>query len=106
MTKKIKNYINIAKSFIRSVEESGIPVEGAYIFGSRVKGKERPGSDLDTCIISRKFGRDRIKDRVKLMLISDRVSDLIEPHPFSPKEFVEDDNLLAVQIKKTGIKII
>lgn len=105
MTKQVKKYITLAKNFVGLVEGSGIPIKEAYIFGSRANGEEHIGSDLDTCIVSPKFGRDRIEERVKLMLLGNDVSDLIEPHPFSPRDFADENNLLATEIKKTGIRI-
>lgn len=105
MTKNVKKYTALAKEFVALVEHSGIPVEAAYIFGSRVKGREYRGSDLDTCVVSRKFGKDRIKERVRLMLLSERISDLIEPHPYSLQDFADRFDPLAAEIKRTGIKI-
>ena len=106
MTRQLKKYINITKTYVAKIEKSGIPVTGAYIFGSRVKGTNHKWSDLDTCIVSPKFGRSRIKERVKLMTLGDSVYDLIEPHPFSPADFDDKYNVLATEIKRTGLRVI
>lgn len=81
-------------------------MENACIFGSRAKGTEHSWSDLDTCIISKSFGKDRIDERVLLMTIGYPVSDLIEPHTFSPADFADKYNTLATEIKHHGIKVI
>ncbi|GAB4219890.1 MAG: hypothetical protein Fur009_8050 [Candidatus Microgenomates bacterium] len=100
-----KTAIRIAKKFANYVKKSGIPVVDAYLFGSTVTGKTHIGSDIDICIISPIFGKDRQKERLKLMKIQDKINYMIEPHPLSPKDFNNPYNSLSYQIKKTGIKI-
>ena len=96
---------SIVNQYIISVKKQGIPVQGVYIFGSYAKGIANKYSDIDVCIISKKFGHDRQKERVLLMNIRSDHSDLIEPHPFSPSDFSNPFDPLAFQIKKQGILI-
>lgn len=96
----IKSNVN---KYITSVKEQGIPVSGVYIFGSYAKGTADIYSDIDVCVISKKFGFDRQKERVLLMNIRSDRDDLIEPHPFSPEDFSNPFDPLASQIKKQGL---
>ncbi len=99
----IKKTTSIVKKYLRKVQKAGIPVIQAYIFGSQVKGKTRYGSDIDLCIISPRFGKDRQKERVMLMNLTDETTDIIEPHPYSPADFQNPFDALSSEIKKTGI---
>lgn len=96
----------IINQYIAAVKKSGIPVQSVYLFGSAVKGTMHPGSDIDLCIISPSFGYDRQQERVKLMNIREKVSDIIEPHPYSPSDFNNLFDPLSSEIKKTGIRLV
>lgn len=102
----IEEYKKIAKAYVEALVELGIPVDDAYIFGSRVAGTAYAGSDLDTCIVSPVFGEDAIADRIVLMKVGRVVNDLIEPHPIASSEFASKYNPLVSEIKRYGIKVI
>lgn len=93
-----------AISFIELVKASGIPLESAFVFGSRVRGKIHSGSDLDICLVSPVFS-DRFNDRLRLMRLRRKIDYSIEPHPFHPKDFVDEDPLVW-EIKKTGKRLL
>jgi len=95
-----------AKMYVNAVKQSGIPVTAAYVFGSHILGTSRPGSDIDTCIVSPNFGSDRQQERITLLLMAKDDYQDIEPHPISPMEFQDPHHLLSHEIKQTGIQII
>ena len=101
----IKKTTSIVHKYLQKVKKAGIPVVQAYIFGSQVTGKARYGSDIDLCIISPRFGKDRQKERIILMNLSDETTDIIEPHPYSPIDFQNSFDPLSREIRKTGIII-
>lgn len=101
-----KKYLNIAKKYALELEKDNIDVQILYIFGSKAKGISHSDSDLDIGIVSNSFGNDKVKERVRLLKIRRKVSWLIEPHPFTPKSFQDKHNLLAQEVKRTGIKVI
>lgn len=101
----IQKVTSIVQKYLRKIEKAGIPVTQAYIFGSQIKGKARYGSDIDLCIISPLFGKDRQKERVMLMNLSDETTDVIEPHPYSPSDFQKPFDSLSYEIRKTGLII-
>lgn len=103
INKSIKSIVN---QYIINVKKKGIPVSGVYIFGSYAKGTADIHSDIDVCIISKKFGIDRQKERLLLMNIRSNDDDLIEPHPFSPEDFSNPFDPLAYQIKKHGLIVM
>jgi predicted nucleotidyltransferase len=96
----------VVLTYINKIKKQGIPITHVFIFGSRIKEKPHYGSDIDTCIISPIFGKDRQKERILLMNLREGDSDLIEPHPYSEKDFQNPFNPICNEIKKTGLKII
>lgn len=96
----------IAKQFKTEIENTGLPVQAMYVFGSVAKRKARKGSDIDICVISSKFGKDLFAERVKLMGITARVNDAIEPHPFTVQDMKETYSPLVSEILKYGVKVV
>ena len=88
-----------------AIKKNGIPVQDVYIFGSMAKGNMHEGSDIDICIVSPSFGKNRFDERLKLMNLRDGISDLIEPHPYSPTDFNNPYDPLSVEIVRNGIHI-
>jgi predicted nucleotidyltransferase len=99
-------YLNLAKRYAEVVKKDGVGIKALYIFGSRVKGIPKKWSDLDIGVVSNDFGDDRIGGLAKLFYLGTKVSDLIEPHLFTEIEFDDKYDVLAREIKKTGLKVI
>lgn len=95
----------IIMRYVSKIIKYGIPVSHVFVFGSTIEGKMRTGSDIDTCIISPILGKDRQKERVILMNLREGVSDLIEPHPYSEKDFKNPYDSFSSQIQLRGLKI-
>lgn len=100
LPKKVKedviNYINVLK-------DDKLPIKKVIVFGSRARRNARGDSDIDVCIISPKF-KNNFEALHYLLMKSYQVKALIEPHPYHPKNFIDDDPLVW-EIKKTGITI-
>ena len=101
-----KQVKKVANKYIAEVVKSGIPVNSAYLFGSYAKGNSNKYSDIDICVVSSIFGKDRLKERVMLMNLQEDINDDIEPHPFSPEDFSNPFDPLASQIKKYGLLVM
>ena len=97
--------IGTIKKFLARLSEQGIRVESAYLFGSYAKGCEDRWSDIDVAIISSDFTDDRLEERIRLMKLSADTDSRIEPVPFRPDAFVDDDPLVW-EIKKSGINLM
>ena len=56
-----KSIIEVVLRYLDAVTESGIPVEGAVVFGSHARGEATADSDIDLIVISSVFDppRDR-----------------------------------------------
>lgn len=101
-----KLYKNIALEYASILNKNGINVYALYLFGSRIKGTNTKYSDLNTCVVSKDFGKDKIEDTANLYFYTKDATPLIEPHPLSLKDFKDKSNDFAQEIQKTGIRII
>jgi len=90
--------------FLAKIRENGIPISSAYLFGSFARGKGSEWSDIDVAVISPGISDDRLDERIRLMKLSATVDSRIEPVPFPPETFVNEDPL-AWEIKRKGIPI-
>jgi len=100
-----KGIEKIVQRYYQRVFSSNIPIEAMYVFGSASKNTMKTASDVDICVVSPTFGKDKLKERVLLMKLRDGISDAIEPHPYSSSEFNSKYDTLAKEIKRTGIVI-
>lgn len=98
--------IPIIKKYARQLTAHGIPVESVFAFGSHVMGTARYGSDIDTCVVSKLFGKNRHEERLLLMRFADGELSAIEPHPFHPDDLSDTRNFLATEIRKHGIRVL
>ncbi len=89
------------KDYLKELKKHNISIEKAFIFGSYAKGNSRPDSDIDIAIISNDFEGIRFCDRDKLIPLRRRIDVRIEPIPFRPEDFNNDDPL-AAEVIATG----
>lgn len=99
---KINNLIQL---FITKLINNGIRINAVYLFGSYAKKKEHEWSDIDIAVISPDFTKSRLEERIRLTVIANEIDSRIEPVPFRPNTFIEDDPLVW-EIKSTGIPIM
>ena len=92
------------KMFLLKLKESGVSVDSAYLFGSYAKHSGSKFSDIDVAVISSDFSEDRFEEGIKLARIAGQIDNRIEPIPFTPGSFFENDPLVW-EIKKDGIPI-
>lgn len=93
---------NLIDKFKTILINEGIPVQKIILFGSYAKGTPKPWSDLDVCIVSKAFGKDYHDEMVRLMQLTSDVDEMIEPHPYHPRDLADPYDPLADQIRKTG----
>ncbi|MBI4066685.1 nucleotidyltransferase domain-containing protein [Candidatus Gottesmanbacteria bacterium] len=93
------------RRYAKVLRDTGIAYEALIVFGSSAKGTAKPWSDVDVCVVSRQFGRNRFDDRVRLMKLTDDDTINIEPHPLSPEELADPWDPLAAEIRRHGIRV-
>ncbi len=93
----------IVKKYAEKLKAKKFPYSAIWLFGSMAKGSARKWSDIDVAVVSKKLSSD--KEESKLWEYREDVSDLIEPHGFTPEDFADYWNPMAHEIKKTGIRV-
>ncbi|MBL7159588.1 nucleotidyltransferase domain-containing protein [Candidatus Microgenomates bacterium] len=92
----------LIKKYKQLLEKEGTPVEKIILFGSYAKGNAKPWSDIDICVISKKFGRSNYDETVFLKKLTSEIDSMLEPHPYHPDDLKNPFDPLASEIKKTG----
>lgn len=105
MNNNIDEQLRIVKKFVLEVKKNGIPVSDAYLFGSYAKGNPKKWSDIDVCVISSAFEKDRTDEMVKLNTIGSKVDLRIEAVPFRAEDLDDPYDTLSSEVRKYGIKI-
>ncbi len=91
-------------SFLEKLDQTGIRISRAYVFGSYAKGKADEWSDIDVAVVSPQLGNDRLEERIRLTELAIAIDDRLEPLPFNVNSFNDDDPLVR-EIKLKGIVI-
>ncbi|KKU13698.1 MAG: hypothetical protein UX17_C0011G0014 [Parcubacteria group bacterium GW2011_GWC2_45_7] len=103
--KFIKPVKKLVEAYLQLLEKKEcLPVEAAYIFGSRVKGRAKKTSDIDLCIISPRFTRSDLALRWLWRKKPLKFSK-IEPVGYSAQGFNEFISPLVAEIKKNGVRV-
>ncbi len=95
----------IVKSYAQALKKARYPYSAIYLFGSQNKGGANRWSDIDVAVVSTTLQRNKEQNRLRLWQLRQGVDDRIEPHGFTPKEFSNDANPMAYEIRKTGSRI-
>ena len=104
MASKKQKALKIAKNFVDYVNKHYKKVSRAFLFGSYSTGKSHRGSDIDIALVSSLFSKDAYQDQIELMKLKSHINFDIEPHPFHPSMF-RDENPIVWEIKQRGIAI-
>lgn len=96
---------SIAKEYVTAVKKAGIPVQAAYLIGSQVLGTAHEGSDIDICIISPIFGKNKYNEMMHLTKLRRAINVLIEPHPLTPEDLQTPTSELSYAIKQHGVLV-
>lgn len=92
------------QEFLDMVSAGGIHLDRAILFGSYARGRTNQWSDIDIALVSREFQGIGFYDRQKVNPYILKIDTRIEPHPFRPEEFTEDDPFVK-EILNEGIEI-
>jgi len=96
----------IIYQYILLLKRDKLTISKVLLFGSYTNNRATDDSDIDLCIISPDFGKNKAEEMSYLLKIACKVNILIEPIPLSPSDWEEKDYLpLIAEIKKHGIEI-
>lgn len=101
-----KEILNKLRRYKRLLEKKGIPVSKLLIYGSYARGDAHKDSDIDVCVVSPAFGRDRIEEGLFLFRQAPDIDPRIEPVPFSLRDYrMNRVSPLLHQIRKEGVEV-
>ena len=102
-----KETLNKLSEYIKILNESGLNIEKAFLFGSAAKNEAREESDIDVLLVSSRF--DDQSDDLAYGLIwklTRKVDSRIEPYAMGLSRFDHDEVSPLLQIvKKEGILV-
>lgn len=103
----IREVRSIIVKYVSLLRSEGIDVKMAFLFGSYAKGRAREDSDIDVCIVSESFGKNRLTEGQFLFRKARIINSRIEPIPCSYKELKHDKTSpLLAEIKKNFIRVV
>ena len=100
LSPKVKNEV---LEYVKVLRREEVPLRQVIVFGSYAKGEQNQWSDIDVCLVSPQFP-DKMAAFVYLLKKAHEIQSRIEPHPFHPNDFVNEDPLVW-EIKKNGIEV-
>lgn len=100
-----KKILDQIKDYKKVLEKNNIKVKKLILFGSYAKGTQKSWSDIDICVVSPQFGKNRFEERVRLMKLSIVGGENIEPHPYNLRDLKNKWDPLASEINKFGVEI-
>jgi predicted nucleotidyltransferase len=97
---------HVIERYIVALEEQGVKVDQAYVFGSQVEDRANRDSDIDVAVVSPAFGKDRIEEGILLRRIAWRIDSRLDPVPLTGDAFDKSDWIpLVHEIKTSGVPI-
>lgn len=101
-----KEILNKLRRFKKLIEKKGVPVSKMLLYGSYARGDAHRDSDIDVCVVSRAFGKDRLEEGFFLFRQAPHIDPRIEPVPFSLKDYrMNRVSPLLHQIRKEGVEV-
>jgi predicted nucleotidyltransferase len=102
-----QSIIEVVRRYLAKVEEIGIPVARAVIYGSFACGKQTENSDIDLLVLSPIFDKAKNTQVVdQLWRMTWRVDSRIEPIAVGVREFEEsEDSPLIAIARQEGVTI-
>jgi predicted nucleotidyltransferase len=103
-----KETLNKVSEYIKILNESGLLIDKAFLFGSAARNEEHEGSDIDVMLVSKRF--DDSSDDLAFGMIwrlTRKVDSRIEPFAVGLSRFNNDEVSPLLQIvRKEGIPIL
>jgi len=98
--------IDLLKKYILLLNNEGISVTKAFLFGSYTNDTASDTSDIDVMIISDKYDESDDLTIGKVWQLTKKINTRIEPFFIGIKKFMDDNNSpLISRIKSEGIEI-
>jgi len=101
-----REVIDNIKRYLSKLEEAGIRIEKAYLYGSYVNGIVTEESDIDLMLVSKDFDNNSDKFAGIVWKLTMNIDTRIEPYMMGLNKFNTDNvSPLLQTIRKEGIAI-
>ncbi len=101
-----KDAINIVRNYIINLNNGGVAIQKAYLFGSYARNEANENSDIDVLLISDLFDTDDDEILAKPWSPKFRNDFRIEPIAIGTKQFQNNDSSIILElVRKEGLEI-
>ncbi len=101
-----KDAINIVRQYVNNLNNGGVVIFKAYLFGSYARNQANENSDIDVLLVSDAFDTDDDVVLSKPWSPKYRLDFRIEPVAIGLKRFNSDDSSLILEVvRKEGLEI-
>jgi uncharacterized protein len=101
-----KDAINIVRQYVNNLNDGGVVIFKAFLFGSYARNQATEKSDIDVLLVSEVFDTDDDVILSKPWSPKYRIDYRIEPVAIGLKRFNSDDNSLILEVvRKEGLEI-
>ena len=98
--------IKIIRDYVGLLQNEGIEVVRAILYGSRARGDANEEADIDLALIIKNLNRADFELKRNLLRLAVRIDERLEPVAYSPEDFEQDSWLpLLYSIKTTGLDV-
>ena len=98
--------INIVRQYVSNLNNAGVLIFKAYLFGSYARNQANENSDIDVLLVSDAFDTDDDVVLSKPWSPKFRKDYRIEPVAIGRKRFQTDDNSIILEVvRKEGLEI-
>ncbi len=98
--------INIVRNYVLNLNNAGVTINKAYLFGSYARNDAKENSDIDVLLVSDSFDTDDDLILSKPWSPKYRIDFRIEPITIGTKRFQSDDSSVIIEvIRKEGLEI-
>ena len=101
-----KEALEIVKQYIQLLNESGISIYKAFIYGSYATNRASEESDIDILLVSKSFDEPGFDIKTQVWALTRKIDTRIEPYTIGLKKYLSDDvSPLLHIVQKEGIEI-
>lgn len=97
--------LSIAKKLKELLQESNIPVQDLYLYGSYAKGLASEDSDIDIAVICQPFKQSKIQETVAMYMNIVDTEPKCEIHVLYPSELNNPYSIVASELRDYGIVV-
>lgn len=99
--------VQSVRNYLRALNERGLPVAYAVLFGSYARNQAHPWSDIDVVVVSERFDEQLRREDVQLLWrVAARVDSRIEPAAAGLRQYESGAGSAIVEIaRREGVRI-